>query len=120
MKRTAETLPKTDGRDELPGVVLVEHKRCGKAGCRCAGGRPEDLHGPYFYRYWRENGRLRKAYVTREEVRQVSAACLRRRVRRMDERRQRARAAAYLQASSERLQDVEEMLEQMRGSDGEE
>ena len=50
-----DPLPKT-----LPGVVRPQWVRCGRPGCRCARGRP---HGPYFYRFWREGGRLRKAYV---------------------------------------------------------
>jgi hypothetical protein len=39
-----------------------EWVKCGKARCRCREGR---LHGPYTYKYWREDGRLRKAYVKR-------------------------------------------------------
>ena len=36
-----------------------EHVRCGKASCsRCP-------HGPYWYAYWREDGRTRKRYVGR-------------------------------------------------------
>ncbi len=38
----------------------LEKVRCGKAGCKCAGG---DLHGPYWYAYWSENGRTRSQYV---------------------------------------------------------
>lgn len=34
--------------------------RCGKAGCtRCP-------HGPYWYAYWREDGRVRTKYVGKE------------------------------------------------------
>ena len=34
--------------------------RCGKAGCtRCP-------HGPYWYQYWREDGRLRSRYIGKE------------------------------------------------------
>ncbi|WP_088888787.1 DUF6788 family protein [Leptolyngbya ohadii] len=36
--------------------------RCGKVGCKCEGKNGE-LHGPYWYAYWRENGRLRSRYV---------------------------------------------------------
>ena len=36
-----------------------EHVRCGKASCsRCP-------HGPYWYAYWKENGRTRKRYIGR-------------------------------------------------------
>lgn len=35
----------------------LEHVRCGKAGCtRCP-------HGPYWYAYWRERGRMRSRYI---------------------------------------------------------
>lgn len=35
----------------------LEHVRCGKRGCtRCP-------HGPYWYAYWREGGRLRSRYI---------------------------------------------------------
>lgn len=37
-----------------------EYIRCGRDGCRCASG---ERHGPYTYKYWKEEGRLRKAYV---------------------------------------------------------
>ena len=35
----------------------LEHVHCGKRGCtRCP-------HGPYWYAYWREDGRLRSRYI---------------------------------------------------------
>jgi hypothetical protein len=37
------------------------------------------LHGPYFYRFWREGGRLRKKYVKRGELEEVRARCQARR-----------------------------------------
>jgi hypothetical protein len=49
----------------LAGSIHLEWKRCGKPNCRCERGM---LHGPYFYRRWREGGRLRKGYVSREEL----------------------------------------------------
>ncbi|MDQ4005363.1 MAG: hypothetical protein M3135_03555 [Actinomycetota bacterium] len=37
-----------------------EHVRCGRDGCsRCP-------HGPYWYAYWRENGRQRSRYVGKD------------------------------------------------------
>lgn len=36
-----------------------EHVRCGKDGC---GACP---HGPYWYAYWKENGRTRSQYIGR-------------------------------------------------------
>ena len=37
-----------------------EHVRCGRQNCtRCP-------HGPYWYAYWREEGRLRSRYIGKE------------------------------------------------------
>ncbi len=55
----------------LPGSLQPELKRCGKSACRCTRG---ELHGPYWYRYWREGGRQRKKYVKVEDLRRVKAA----------------------------------------------
>jgi hypothetical protein len=63
----SHSLPKT-----LKGVVRPQWVRCGKPTCRCARGA---LHGPYYYRFWREHGRLRKQYVCAAEVNDVRAAC---------------------------------------------
>jgi hypothetical protein len=43
-------------------LYQLERVRCGKAGCKCAGTDGE-LHGPYWYAYWREDGRLKSRYV---------------------------------------------------------
>ena len=56
--KTAQPLPKV-------GALCAQLVRCGTLGCRCARG---ELHGPYFYRFWRENGRLRKRYVRLDDV----------------------------------------------------
>jgi hypothetical protein len=65
----------------LPGVVRPQWVRCGRPKCRCARG---ERHGPYFYRFWREGGRLRKAYVRLAELEQVKAWCEARRQARRD------------------------------------
>jgi hypothetical protein len=70
-----KTLPKM-----LPGVVCSEWKKCGKPSCRCARG---ELHGPYYYRYWREAGRLRKVYVARRDVVEVMRCCEARKLQRL-------------------------------------
>lgn len=44
-------------RREHPVTYRLEHVRCGKRGCtRCP-------HGPYWYAYWREAGRLKSRYI---------------------------------------------------------
>ena len=61
---------------ELPGTVCVQWVTCGHQNCRCARGQ---LHGPYFYRFWRQHGRVRKTYVKRSEVESVRKQCAYRR-----------------------------------------
>ena len=46
--------------------------RCGKNWCHCASG--DFLHGPYYYRFYRESGRQHKEYVPKDQVEQVRAA----------------------------------------------
>jgi hypothetical protein len=55
---------------EVVAVKTVGHKtyqrelvRCGKEHCKCAGG---ELHGPYWYAYWKEGGRTRSKYIGKE------------------------------------------------------
>lgn len=68
-KKVGKALPKIVPK---PGSVHAEMKRCGRAGCRCANG---ELHGPYYYRFFRVRGKLRKRYVRPEDVASVSAGC---------------------------------------------
>jgi hypothetical protein len=49
-----------DVEQVLAGSLAVQSRRCGKAGCRCAGGQP---HGPYSYFSPRAGGRGRLRYV---------------------------------------------------------
>ena len=65
--KKAETLPKM-----LPGVVCAQMVRCGKPNCKCARG---ELHGPYYFRFWRDGGRLRKQYVRAADLAATQAAC---------------------------------------------
>jgi hypothetical protein len=63
----ANSLPKS-----IPGAVIPQMVRCGKPSCKCARG---ELHGPYFYRFWRTGRRLRKIYVRKSEAAAIKAAC---------------------------------------------
>jgi hypothetical protein len=49
----------------LPGSLHARYARCGTPTCRCARG---DLHGPYWRRFWREDGRTRSAYVGQADL----------------------------------------------------
>ncbi|GAB4379745.1 MAG: hypothetical protein Kow00121_34510 [Elainellaceae cyanobacterium] len=46
-------------------LYQLERVRCGKAGCKCVGKNGE-LHGPYWYVYWRDDGKLRSRYVGKQ------------------------------------------------------
>jgi hypothetical protein len=41
-------------------VYRQERVSCGKSGCKCAAG---ELHGPYWYSYCREGGKVRSQYI---------------------------------------------------------
>jgi hypothetical protein len=58
--KTLQSLP-----NMLPGWVCRQYVRRGTKLC-----------GPYWYRLWREDGRLRKAYVRPEHYEVVRDACL--------------------------------------------
>src|SRR3954454_17957592 len=72
----AETFPK------IPALV-IDYKRCGKAGCRCTAGTP---HGPYHYLRWREGTVQRRRYVRATDVPAVHAILEKRREQRAAER----------------------------------
>ncbi|MBD3886823.1 hypothetical protein IFO70_34870 [Phormidium tenue FACHB-886] len=46
-------------------LYQLERVRCGKVGCKCAGENGE-LHGPYWYAYWRVDGKLKSRYVGKQ------------------------------------------------------
>lgn len=46
-------------------LYQLERVRCGKVGCKCAGAQGA-LHGPYWYAYWRDDGKLRSRYVGKQ------------------------------------------------------
>ncbi|TKX74964.1 hypothetical protein EXE46_05995 [Halorubrum sp. GN11_10-6_MGM] len=45
------------------GTVVKEKVTCGDASCKCASGDRQDMHGPYLYRYYRENGTMKSEYI---------------------------------------------------------
>ena len=60
--KTFDSLPRNDPQR---GSLHLEWKRCGKPACRCKLGA---LHGPYWYRHFREDGKQRKRYVPLRRV----------------------------------------------------
>ncbi|MFQ5795497.1 MAG: DUF6788 family protein [Candidatus Bipolaricaulia bacterium] len=61
-----EEIPVKAGREVVEVRQLksccyrLERVRCGKPNCKCTKG---ELHGPYWYAYWREGKRVRSGYV---------------------------------------------------------
>lgn len=88
----------------LSGAVCAQWVKCGKPGCKCARG---ERHGPYYYRFWRENGRLRKAYVKPGDLEAVKAACDRRRELDREEREDQRWATEVLREYRDLLREVE-------------
>lgn len=60
----------------LKGSVHAQWVRCGKPNCRCRDG---ELHGPYYYHFYRVDGRLHKRYVAHDRVETIRDACAARR-----------------------------------------
>ncbi len=58
--------------DYVSGKIQEQYVRCGKSNCHCTQG---ELHGPYYYRIWRDGMRTRKVYVKPDEVDSVRAVC---------------------------------------------
>lgn len=49
--------------DDARGTVVKERVACGDETCRCESGNPSDMHGPYLYLYYRDQGQLRSEYL---------------------------------------------------------
>lgn len=91
---------------ELPGTVHAQYRRYGSKVC-----------GPYWFRFWRENGKLRKQYVKASEVETVRKLCNARQERRRARldglatlRRQRAKGREILR-ELRLMQDVFGLME---------
>ncbi|MDB2294484.1 hypothetical protein PM085_19960, partial [Halorubrum ezzemoulense] len=61
LPKTAEPVDESDGAGS--GTVVKEKVTCGDDSCKCASGDPADMHGPYLYRYYRENGTMKSEYI---------------------------------------------------------
>ena len=46
-------------------AICIQYRKCGKPGCRCNAGA---LHGPYFFYFYREDGKLKKSYIRKAEA----------------------------------------------------
>jgi hypothetical protein len=50
-----------DGDDDgKKGTIVKQYRTCGDESCHCLSGG--EKHGPYPYRYWREDGEVKSEY----------------------------------------------------------
>ena len=61
LPEAAEPIDEPDSVEH--GTVVKEKVTCGDDSCKCANGNHADMHGPYLYRYYRENGTMKSEYV---------------------------------------------------------
>jgi hypothetical protein len=59
-ERIEGRLPGKQGAAKRRYTYRREYVKCGKEGCTCAEGKG---HGPYWYAYWKEKGKLKKKYL---------------------------------------------------------
>lgn len=65
LREEGKKISSTEEKQEPTITVREEWKKCGKPGCRCS--IEGELHGPYIYEYWKEDGRTRSRYVGKTE-----------------------------------------------------
>jgi hypothetical protein len=52
-----------DSEQDGKGTVVKEKVQCGDSSCKCASGEKADMHGPYRYRYYWEDGETKSEYL---------------------------------------------------------
>lgn len=92
--KNAETLPNT-----LPGAVCAQWRE-----------RDGKRYGPYYFRFWREGGRLHKQYIKRDDVEAVQAACTRHREEQAARRRNHAELMQMLRGFKASCRGVERWI----------
>jgi hypothetical protein len=97
---TGKSSPKHD-----EGAVCARWVRCGRTWCRCMRGGPK--HGPYFARYWWQDGRRHKRYVRQHDAADAAIACAARREAERSERGQADEARQAWQAIRALLREIE-------------
>jgi hypothetical protein len=46
-------------------AICEQYRKCGKSQCRCNNG---SLHGPYYFYFYRVDGRLKKSYIKKADA----------------------------------------------------
>ena len=94
-------LPKT-AVEIINGGVYEQSVRCGKSNCRCARG---ELHQGFYYYFTRVNGRLRKAYIPKKFVEELTTLVAAARATRTNDRSILARNREALREMKDLLRD---------------
>lgn len=81
----------------LAGAVCAQYVRRGQSLC-----------GPYWYRFWREGGRLRKAYVRPSELESIRERC-------EVGHAQRAQALAVRRRAEVAMRELRKLLRELDG-----
>lgn len=57
----------TEQRHHQGKTYQREKRRCNRAGCKCMAGEIIEVgHGPYWYAYWKEQGKVRSQYIGKQ------------------------------------------------------
>ena len=78
--------------------------RCGKPNCKCAKGK---LHTGFYYLFTRVNGKLKKAYVPKSAVKEISSFVEEARLHRAENRSIVALNREALRTMSDLIRDLE-------------
>jgi hypothetical protein len=95
--KTAETLPK------IRGAVCVQWRIY--KGKRL---------GPYYFRFWREDGKLRKRYIKRANLALTIAACRKDREERREQRENHAEVMRWIREYNRADREIERLLKAVR------
>ena len=92
--------------DSLPKnlAVCLQYVRCGKSPCACVEG---EKHGPYWYVFWRDHGRLRKQYLPTVEGEGLKRKLADRRLKRRRQAAAIAEARGNLRRTAEIIREIE-------------
>jgi hypothetical protein len=54
----------------LPKKIAIckQYRKCGKPSCKCNVGA---LHGPYYFYFYRVNGKLKKSYIRKADAKKL-------------------------------------------------
>ena len=79
----------------IPGAVCAQYRH-----------RNGKRYGPYYFRFWRERGRLRKQYVPLDQAELVRGLCLAHRLMHAREKEEIAQSMGSLRSIRELIREI--------------